>query len=295
VRAAILLACLSAAASARAEPVEVQVGVYLMSVGKVDIASGSYTVDFYLTLSSDKDMGDPRIEFLNGRASFTDLLIDKPTEKQYRIQANLMTNLDLKRYPWDRHELPIILESATRKDDDLVFIKSKYEGIDPAVVFVGWELLGFRSSIAPHPYPLFSESYSVYRFAIDIQRVLFISSLKTFLPIAVFLLISFCALIVAVEKSDSRISMNTAMLIASVMFHLSITNQLPPTGYLTIADKAMIATYMTIALSLFLSVLMMRHVQAQRLDEARKLREAAFKIVPGFAFAAYAFAALMSW
>jgi hypothetical protein len=88
--------------------------------------------------------------------------------------------------------------------------------------------------------------------------------------------------------------MNTAMLIASVMFHLSITNQLPPAAYLTIADKAMIATYMTIGLSLLTSVLMMRHMQSGRVDDAKQLRDRAFKIVPGFALVAFAVVALGS-
>jgi hypothetical protein len=84
------------------------------------------------------------------------------------------------------------------------------------------------------------------------------------------------------------------MLIASVMFHLSITNQLPPSAYLTIADKVLIATYATIGVSLLLSVMMMRLMQTDQMARATKLRERAFRIVPLFALASYTVVALTS-
>jgi hypothetical protein len=239
-------------------------------------------------------MGDPRFEFLNGRASSTDVLVDTPTEKQYRIQANLMTNLNLARFPWDHHELPVVLESATRKDDELVLVAGDKQGIDPAVVFVGWDVTGFTSSVERHHYAVFNESFSKYTFGLQIRRVTLTSSIKTFLPVLCFLAIAFCALIVGVDRLDSRVGMNTAMLIASVMFHLSITNQLPPAAYLTIADKVMIATYLTIGLSLLLSVWMMRLMQAERAELAKRVRLAAFKVVPAFAGVSFIAVALLS-
>jgi len=70
--------------------VVVRAGLYLLNVGRFEIATGTYTADFYLTLRSDRDMGDPRFEFMNGRAATMDVLDDTPTYKQYRVQANLM-------------------------------------------------------------------------------------------------------------------------------------------------------------------------------------------------------------
>ena len=108
------------------------------------------------------------------------------------------------------------------------------------------------------------------------------------LPVLCFLLISFVSLLVTLEKLDSRVGMNTAMLIASVMFHLAIGSQLPPAGYLTMADKVMVATYATIAVNLLLSVLMMRAMQLNHTDWAKRMREQSFKLVPGLATLAYA-------
>ena len=63
-----------------AEPVKVYVGVYVLNLGKFELATGAYTVDFYLSLRSQEpvEMGD--FEFMNGRAATVDKLIDTPTE-----------------------------------------------------------------------------------------------------------------------------------------------------------------------------------------------------------------------
>lgn len=280
----------------RSAPLVVRVGVHLLSIGKLDVATGTYTVDFYLSLRSTEDMGDLHLEFMNGRASSIDKLYDTPTEKQYRYQANLMTNIDVRRFPWDEHALPIIIESATRQSKDIVFqLDTERTAIDEAVLIVGWKLVPrFTTHVRSHVYTSYdNEAYSQIAFQVHIERLVFISSLKTFFPVLCFVLITFASLILTVEKLDSRLGMNTAMLMASVMFHLTTTSQLPPAAYLTIADKAIIAAYLTIGLNLFLTVLMMRLMQkTDRVDDARRLRERAFTVVPLFALFAYVLVAL---
>jgi hypothetical protein len=275
-------------------PITVKVGLYILSIGKFEVATGTYTVDFYLDLTSDKPMGEQKLEFMNGRASSTDKIIDKPMERFYRIQANLMTNVDMHRYPWDRHELPIILENSSRPKSEVVYvIDDKQQGVDPDVKFVGWNLEGFQSEVHDHNYKVYNETYSQYVGKIVIGRIFFIASLKTFLPVFCFVLICFVSLLVTLEKLDSRVSMNTAMLIASVMFHLSIGSQLPPAGYLTVADKVMIATYVTIGFNLLLSVMMMRQLQLKQDDKAKRMREGSFKWVPGLAMLSYIIASVL--
>lgn len=280
-------------------PVTVKLGLYLLNVGKFDLVTGTYTVDFYLDMTSvppEADMGDAKFEFVNGRAGSMDKLIDKPGEKFYRIQANLQSNVDVRRYPWDEHELPIIIEPANRGKKDLVYVvDDKQSGMDPAVKFVGWNLNGGGAVVRDHDYPLYSETYSQYVYSMKISRLMLMSSLKTFLPLSVFLLISLISLLVAIEKLDSRVSINTGMLIASVMFHMSISSQLPPAGYLTIADKVLIATYGTIAINLLFTVHLTRLVQAKRDDAAKAFRALNFKLVPGIAALAYAVAGLSSF
>jgi hypothetical protein len=267
-----------------APPKTVKVGLYVLNIGKFDLTSGTYTVDFYLDMTSvppETDMGDPKFEFVNGRAASMDKLIDKPGERFYRIQANLATNVDMHKFPFDKHDLPIVIEPANRGKKELVYLlDEKQSGIDPAVTFIGWNLLGHNATVRDHVYEVYGETYSQYVFTLNISRLLMISSIKTFMPVLCFLIVSMVSLLVALDKLDSRIGLNTAMLLASVLYHINLSSQMPPAGYLTIADKVMMATYGTIALNLLLTVQLMRMLQQKREVEAKKLRELCFKIVP---------------
>src|SRR3989344_2173793 len=92
------------------EPKEVQVGLYLLNLGKFDIATGSFTADFYLDFECDSVCPQFDFEFMNGRASSTDKIIDKPKEKFYRIQANLNSPVNLRSFPFDKQKMEIIIE-----------------------------------------------------------------------------------------------------------------------------------------------------------------------------------------
>jgi len=277
-------------------PVTVKVGIYVLNIGKFDLATGTYTVDFYMDMTSvppEQDMGEMKFEFMNGRASSMDKLIDKPGEKFYRIQANLATNVDMHRFPWDEHDLPITLEPATRGKKELIFtVDDKQSGIDPSVTFVGWDLRGTKGEVRDHVYDVYGESYSQFVYKIRIARIVFASSMKTFIPVGFFLFISLVSLLVALEKLDQRVALNTAMLIASVMFHMSIGAQLPPAGYLTVADKVLIATYGVIAVNLLMTVQTLRLYQLKQEQAAKSLRSLAFKLIPALAVLALGFAAL---
>jgi hypothetical protein len=85
-----------------AGPHVVRVGVYVLNVGKLDTSTGAFTVDFYLSFSSDNESDPGAFEFANGRATSVDRSVDEPGEKFYRIQASLVDNLNLSRYPFDR-------------------------------------------------------------------------------------------------------------------------------------------------------------------------------------------------
>jgi hypothetical protein len=237
-------------------------------------------------------MGDQRFEFMNGRGSL-DKLIDKPTEKFYRVQGNLMTNVDLRTFPWDSHVLPIVIEHVTRTAKEVVYeVDQEQSGVDAEVRLVGWELKKYSAMVREHYYPVYKENYSQYVYQLEVGRVIFASSLKTFLPVVVFLIVTLVSLLIAVEKADARITMNTALLIAAVMFHLSIQSSLPPVGYLTLADKVMIATYAVIGTNLGVAVFLMRLVLLKQEQRAQAMRKRAFFMVPIVALLAYGTALL---
>jgi len=89
-------------------------------LGKFDISTGAFTADFYLSFKCENKCPDFEYEFLNGRASSSEKLIDKENEEFYRIQANLVSPINLKQFPFDSQNLQIMLEDKTKTTEKLI-------------------------------------------------------------------------------------------------------------------------------------------------------------------------------
>lgn len=252
-----LMLSVGLAGSLAAATQEIRVGIYVLNLGKLDISTGAFTADFYLQMQSDQPIAEGSFEFVNGRATSVERLETAPdgTEIFYRIQANLNTPIDLKRFPFDTQVMRIMLEERTNTVASVRYVPLPAKsGMDPAIVFPGWEIEGWAMDTAEHEYAVYGETYSQAIFAVRIRRITFNSFLKTFLPTIFMMLIVMSSFILNPEQVATRLAAISSTLIATAMFHVSITNQIPPVGYLTFADKFMVLTYFILLACFFLSL-----------------------------------------
>lgn len=263
----------------------VEYGLYVLNLGKFDIATGAFTVDFYLSMRCPITCVGQEFEFMNGRASSMEKIIDTPNEKFYRIQAQLNSPVDLKKYPFDTQQMQIILEDKRMTTDSVRYgVLGEESGIDESIAFTGWHVQNWSAEVRDHYYPAYDETFSQFVFTIPISRVIINSIIKTFLPIIFILLVMLSSFILDPDKMTTRLSMVGSALVASVMFHVSLTNQLPPVGYLTIADKFMMLTYFVILLSFGLNVALMQLSELKRQDVVERVHRmteySMFVVVP---------------
>jgi len=250
----------------------VDVGVYVLNLGKFDIATGSFTADFYLSFKCNNTCPPLDFEFMNGRASSLDKIIDEPNEKFYRIQANLNSPIDLKKFPFDNQELKIIIEDKTKTTEELKYVPDKEEtGVDESIAFVGWKMEEWNAEAREHEYLIYGETYSQYAFTIPISRIKINAIFKTFLPIAFIILVMLSSFVLDPDKITTRLAMVGSALVASVMFHVSLANQLPPTGYLTFIDKFMVLTYFVVLLSFVFNVFLLEMQEQKKEALVKKL------------------------
>ncbi len=290
----LMFAVLLFAASANAEPNipssevnNVKIGVYVLNLGKFDISTGTFTVDFYLSMKCSTSCDNQSFEFVNGRAASFDKIIDEKNEKFYRIQANLNSPVDLKKFPFDSQKMQIIIEDKTNTIDELIYEKDlEQTGIDDSIAFTGWNLENWTVDIKEHYYPVYDETYSQYLMTIPISRIMFNSVIKTFLPISFIILVMLSSFILDPDKITTRLGMVGSALVASVMFHVSLSNQIPPVGYLTFADKFMVLTYFVLLLSFALNVFMLEMLERKKselVERAHRITEfSMFIMVPVF-------------
>ncbi len=277
--------------SAKAE--EVQVGLYVLNLGKFDVSTGSFTADFYLHLKC-KGVCSTDFEFFNGRAASADKIEDKTDEKFYRIQANLNSQIDLRRFPFDSQKMEIILEDKKNTIDKVAYVPLKEEsGVEKTIAFTGWDIKGWEAVAAEHNYPVYNETYSQYRFSVGISRIVVNSFIKTFLPVIFILMVVLFSFLLDPDKLTTRIGMAGSSLVAAVMFHVSIANQIPPVGYLTFADKFMVLSYLVLLTSFIINIGMLQLQELKRADLVQRIHKkteySMFVIVPALFFLLFLF------
>jgi len=100
------------------------------------------------------------------------------------------------------------------------------------------------------------ERFSTFTFPITLSRDRLSSFMKVFMPLLILILASFASLFIGPSVVGNRYAVTAGMLLACAMLHLNATSSLPQTGYLTMADKIFIFSYLSILLNLSASVVM---------------------------------------
>lgn len=255
-------------------PQNVTISIYVLNLGKFDISTGSFTADFYMSMRCERSCNSSSFEFVNGRAAFIDKIIDTDKEKFYRIQANLNSPVNLRQFPFDKQSMDIIIEDKIATTDSIVYISNDNEsGIDESIVFTGWNIDGWETDVKEHYYKPYGETYSQYIFRINISRIRFNSFLKTFLPVFFIMLVTLFSYIIDPDKITNRLGIAGSSLVASVMFHVAITNQIPPVGYLTFADKFMILTYFVLLATFMINIAMLEFQELKKEKIVKKIHE----------------------
>jgi len=144
----------------------VRVGLYVLNIGRLDVASGTFVIDFYLSMrcaGSKCNMGS--FEFMNGRATSIQLIENKTTEKFWRIEANLYVSPDLRHYPFDSHSLAIQIEDTSLTSGSITYEPDpSNSGLDPSIAIVGWTLAGWTQTVVNQYYKVYNETYTQYVF-----------------------------------------------------------------------------------------------------------------------------------
>ncbi len=257
----------------------VRIGVYLLSLGNLDTTTGQYTVDFFLNFICETAPCDPtKFDIMNATSIVepddqTDSAV-RGNEFYYRVRTSLQTNLDLRKFPFDSHELIIEFEDVNKTDDKYVYIVDQSKsGIDPNVYVAGWNLDPYiEGTTTSHEYSVYSESYSRARFAVRISHPWFSSFMKGLFAAIVIVGVGMLSFLMNPAESQDRIALTSGTLASAIFYHMTLTSSIPPVGYLTYADRFMILQYVFITASLAVSVTLFMLLSAEkRGSDYRKL------------------------
>ncbi|MBL9006951.1 MAG: hypothetical protein JNJ46_22030 [Myxococcales bacterium] len=252
-------------------PTRVRIGVYLLNVGKLDIGAGTYAMDFYVSFRCDRDCQPSSFDILNGRST-AEKNDDDPRFKVFRVRADLVSQLDLRSFPFDSHKLQVVFEDKLLQDHQLVYEPDpSMTGIHPSAIVVGWRLAPtWQVQIDRDPYPVYGQSYSRATFTIAVTRPKLSAFLKNLTPALIIALSGFLALFMGPDKASQRLTLTTSALVGSVLFHINMTSSIPPIGYLTFADRIMLINYLGLATVLIINVRFLALSEAGQTDLLNK-------------------------
>jgi hypothetical protein len=91
---------------------------------------------------------------------------------------------------------------------------------------------------------------SRYKFTIGLDRFAQSAAFSVYVPAFIIVLISLIGLWVPPGELEVRSNAGAPMLAAAVLFHYSLIQALPMTGYLTHADKLMLGVYVSLLLNM---------------------------------------------
>jgi len=262
-------------------PATVEVGIWLVNVEKVDLAANSYRLDFYLwfRFNSSEISADnvTNFEFVNGAPSM--YVVSKEQDYlEYRVRGDFIKTFDFRQYPFETHTLAVELEHKNLDISHLIFKEDPASKVDEAVNVAGWSVGDFETSVIEHSYG--EETYSRFVFSITLGRPTLSAFVKSVLPITVITTISLLAFFISPQNFSQRIGLGVTTLLSATAFHLSLLSGIPPTGYLTLADRIMLSVYIIFLYNLSASVYIMRLVDAKKIEEAAKFNSKALKTLP---------------
>lgn len=275
-------AAIPAAPDVKLPPLRVQVGILLLNVGRLDTSTGTYTMDFYLTMRCDRPCDPEPFELANGRITFQQLQEQLPTFKAFRIQAALSVGMDLRRYPFDRHQLGLVIEDSNRDASALVYVPDPvHSTVASDLQVAGWELTpGIQTRVEPHYYSIFNQTYSHYAASVEIRRPLLASLVKGLLPAIIMTLCGLISLLMSSDKFNQRLSLSTSSLLGTVIYHLTMTSAIPPVAYLTFADRFMICNYSCLLFTVVATMLLMHFIDRNDTARTEFVRKWTLLIVP---------------
>ena len=250
--------------SAQTTPDVIKVGIYLIRAGALDITTGAIDVDFYIEFTCPAKCEDKAdFEVINGSVKSKILLDDaeKETTPTYRVSATVFQEVNLRKYPFDNHDIKIVIESSNYPSDQVEYVVNEEKtAVDKYVFILGWNIdpKDHAAKIVDQYYAPWDSHYTRYEFTTHLTKPSLTGWLKGLLPAVIIVLGALFALFITTKNVGNRVAIITSALVASVLYHMNFTSRVPPIGYLTFADTFMIINYLILLISLSLTIWIIR-------------------------------------
>ena len=270
-----------------ANPIQANIGVFVISVGNLELASGTYFMDFYLTIQCDRPC-QPDPDILNAVAAPEITRQNADTQGDtfyfYRVRANLSTEVYLDNFPFDEQILRLSVGDKQATKSEMEFnAEPELSGWDYSNIHIlGWSVKrDLDIFLSEDAYPINQSAlYSRYNFSLTVFKPWISSFINDILPVLVIMLVGLLSFLMSPDAAGERLALTSSTLLALILFHINLNSALPPLNSLTYTDKFMLVNYLTASISTAISAILLVLRDNQNLEVAKKLNGWTRWVVP---------------
>lgn len=290
-------------------PVKVSIGFFLVNLTGVNEKQETFDADIYLLFGwKDErlkhggteplfyaedaarqkllEIWSPHPEFVNtATPEITNenlkIAPDGSVELCMGLSSTFRTDLDLRRFPFDRQKLDVRVTSFTYDADKLVFEANTGKlGFEPESTFEGLRVTRVTAGDYLHTLAGWAEAYSEFRAVIEVERNAGFYFWTVFGPVILIFLISCAVYLVPPDQIADRISICLTALLACIATQFALSFSLPQISYMTLIDRLFINTYGFVALNVLIISAEMVLARWESHRMRRRLNRAFGVIVP---------------
>ena len=293
-----LFAPARATAEEAAAPTQVHMGAYLMRVSNVSQKDGTFAVDMWVWFRWKGDDLKPyeTFEVANGKIeSKSNAEVSDDEGFHYtsvRVQATVFHDYDVRRFPLDNHLITIEFEDENADVSKLQYVVDDGIALDPGLKVAGWTAALGKPSVGPHVYPTnyglrssgeAASTYSRLVVPVSLTRIGYGPLMKQFWISVLSVLLGLLAFRVKATDLDARFGLGVGSIFAASANAYAISDALPETVVITLAEQINFLAIGTIFLSVFMSIASLRLCYAGK-DEQSERQDAVSLVVIGIGY-----------
>jgi hypothetical protein len=283
--------------NAGGEPDEITVRVGVLDIAEINDREQLFVADLFvmiewqdprLAADDDADTGPrilpideiwhPRLTIINNRGF--DLLLPEvaSVDRQgnvvvrQRLAGPLAVDLDLRDFPFDTQRLPVIFVSYEYSPSEIVFsatsgLVARFEDFGGK----GWSYEAMEPERSVYRLQEGGRGGSQISFAVLAERKAGYYIFTLALPMTLILFLAWMVHWLPVDVIPARMGTASATVFSLIAFGVSFRLTLPKIAYLTDADRFVLYSTLLVLVSLAVTVVTVRWVNAERKDAAERL------------------------
>lgn len=268
-------------------PIQYDVDITLIDIGEINTKEGSYDLKFLLTLSSDDVEFTtmeklPVIDFVNGDLD-EDIVVEsiEPHRYSFEVDGKFFNDMSFRNYPFSPIDLLIKIEPEYQTIDQAEFTSTRLDKLSTKYGdhIPGWILIGVNDSITS-VVDVNGRTHSHYVAAFHLERPFLSNFFTKLFPIFIMVSIVIFAFIQN-PKQHKMAEIGIGMFLSLVFLHAAFLGaDLPPLDYLTMQDKILIVSYVTILYALSEEIIQQRYNKESNAERALKINRKMLKFLP---------------